>query len=111
MVEKYGTTTTVGELVGAGLLSEHLAARITVGTLLYSGAVVGSLMVAAVATEQCDVHVLKATHMINSFELKDGVHIHSAIKVQLQRHPEIFDYKNRARQYYGKVAIKPSASK
>lgn len=45
-IETYGTRVTIGELIGAGTLSEGLGVALSVGAAFYLGAVIGSLAVA-----------------------------------------------------------------
>ena len=45
-VEKFGTAVTIGELIGAGILSEKLLAIATLSAAYYAGACLGSLAVA-----------------------------------------------------------------
>lgn len=45
-IEKFGTAVTIGELIGAGILSEQLLAIAALSAAFYVGACIGSLAVA-----------------------------------------------------------------
>lgn len=101
-LKNMGPTAALGEILGAGTAAEMVMVGGTLAGIYSAGAMIGSLMVTANAWQECSDRIPVTLTAMNKFERDYSVRIDPALKIHLQRHPEIFDVSNPNRQIYAR---------
>lgn len=87
-LSKLGADATIAEMIGATTGLEILAAVAGIGAAAYTGAVIGSLMVAASDSMVC-TNSAQVSSSVTRWAGRNGVHIPAAVLTFLQRNPEV----------------------
>ncbi|WP_080402947.1 hypothetical protein [Burkholderia ubonensis] len=97
--EKLGKTATVAELVGATLLSEKLLVAGALYASYYTGAAIGSAMVASAERLTCG-RTGDVSTAIREFQSQTAIYVPYNLQLHLKMHPEILDPENLGRAIY-----------
>ncbi|WP_175798049.1 hypothetical protein [Burkholderia ambifaria] len=102
--EKLGKTATVSELAGATLVSEKLLVAGALYASYYTGAAIGSAMVASAKRLKCG-RTADVSTVIRDFQSQTAVYVPYSLQFHLKMHPEIFDTENPARAMYARKGL------
>ncbi|MEK6353287.1 MAG: hypothetical protein V4796_14160 [Burkholderia cenocepacia] len=102
--EKLGKTATVAELAGATLLSEKLLVAGALYASYYTGAAIGSAMVASAERLTCR-RTADVSTVIRNFQSQTAIYVPYSLQLHLKMHPEIFDAENPARATYARKGL------
>jgi hypothetical protein len=96
---KLGPGATVAEMVGATTGLEILAAIAGITAAAYTGAVIGSLIVAANASSVCTTSA-QVTPSVSRWAASNGIRVSPTMQTFLQRHPEVMIASSPLRMSY-----------
>ncbi|MGN6083965.1 hypothetical protein [Trinickia sp.] len=100
LIKTFGMRVTVGELIGAGDLTDKLAFAGALYASYYLGGTIGSLMVAGDAFYACKAGPGAASRMHQAL-FASGVALIQPMQLFLMNHPELFDTSSPNRRIYG----------
>jgi len=99
-VDKLGKGATLAELVGATTLPEKLLVGGAIYASYYTGAAIGSAMVAMGKYTSCGASSAKNSTAVLRFQGDTGIHVPPQLNHVLRCHPEIFDEASPRRRAY-----------
>jgi len=100
LIKTFGMRVTVGELIGAGDLTDKLAFAGALYASYYLGGTIGSLMVAGNAFYACKAGPGAASRMHQAL-FASGISLIQPMHLFLMNHPELFDASSPNRRMYG----------
>ena len=104
-VDKLGKGATIAELIGATTLPEKLLVGGAMYASFYTGAAIGSTMVAMAGYTGCGASSPKNGAALLRFQTETGIHVSPRLRNQILCHPEIFDQRSPGRHAYGHTAL------
>ncbi|WP_233217589.1 hypothetical protein [Trinickia dabaoshanensis] len=104
-VDKLGKGATLAELVGATTLPEKLLVGGAVYASFYTGAAIGSAMVATGKYMGCGASSANNGRAVLRFQADTGIRVSPRFHHHLQCHPEIFDQSAPGRRAYAYAAL------
>jgi len=110
LVKTFGMKVTIRELIGAGSLTDMLAAAAGYSAAFYTGGAIGSLIVATDKTLGCKVGPV-AIGQIHRAMLGTNFMLIEPMRAVLLRHPEIVNVSMPNRRSYGAWARAAGATK
>ena len=104
-IKTFGAKVTIGELIGAGTISEALAVASAFYASWSVGGLIGSLMVAADARLTCGT-TTSALHAVTFWSMRTGVSLPKSLLDHMAMHPELMQPGTSRRSYaaLGKAA-------
>ncbi|MET3214989.1 UNVERIFIED_ORG: hypothetical protein ABIC48_002755 [Burkholderia territorii] len=102
-VKTFGSRVTIGELIGAGVLSDVLVYAGSLYASWYVGAAIGSLLVASGHSLSCSNGVNASRLAVNALS-KHGIRVDGALVRHLASHPEVFAF-GTPRHHYGVMGL------
>ncbi len=103
LVKTFGMKVTIRELIGAGSLTDMLAAAAGYSAAFYAGGAIGSLIVATDKTIGCKVGPV-TQGQIHRVMLGGAIMMSDSMRVLLLQHPEIISASMPTRYSYGAMA-------
>ncbi|AOK17742.1 hypothetical protein WT26_18130 [Burkholderia cepacia] len=107
-VKTFGSRVTIGELIGAGVLSDVLVYAGSLYASWYVGAAIGSLLVASGHSLSCS-NGIDASRSAANVLSKHGIRIDGALARHLASHPEVFAL-GTARHHYRVMSLAQQAA-
>ncbi|WP_240324395.1 hypothetical protein [Trinickia diaoshuihuensis] len=104
-VDKLGKGATVAELVGATTLPEKLLVGGAIYASFYTGAAIGSTMVAMTKYTSCGSSPARNGAALLRFQGDTGIRVSPQLAHHIMCHPEIFDQSAPGRQAYAHTAL------
>jgi hypothetical protein len=104
-VDKLGKGATVAELAGATTLPEKLLVGGAIYAAFYSGAAIGSAMVAMGKYTSCGASPANNGRAVLRFQGDTGIRVSPQLHHHILCHPEIFDQSAPGRRSYGHNAL------
>lgn len=104
-VDKLGKGATLAELVGATTLPEKLLVGGAVYASYYTGAAIGSAMVAMGKYTSCGGSSANNGRAVLRFQGDTGIRVSPQLHHHMQCHPEIFDQRAPSRRTYAHAAL------
>ena len=103
-VDKLGKGATTAELLGATTMPEKLLVGGAMYASWYTGAAIGSAMVAAGKYTSCGASRANNGRALLRFRADTGIRVSPQLRHQILCHPEIFDQSAPGRRAYGYTA-------
>lgn len=104
-VDKLGKGATTAELLGATTLPEKLLVGGAMYASWYTGAAIGSAIVATAKYTSCGSSRTGNAAAVLRFQADTGIHVSPQLGHHLRCHPEIFDQGAPGRRAYGHNAL------